>query len=185
MDVILTEKIFPKISSLKIWLVSVSGVILTSVSLMSDVQNIDYRFSNPKQLYSVIDGAPDYFPDGEYLVSFKNSDDIDQDDVDYSKMVMAISFEIKHARGDTLIGGLKSLLRKLAEFEYCCAIDKSNPAYVTAGIWVTEPNDPNELESLKDVLHNYSVFYAFNDGSGFVTFNNGRSGNGIQQTVKI
>jgi hypothetical protein len=185
MDVILNQKKFSNKSSLKKWLLSITGVVLTSVSLMSEVQNIDFQFSNPKQFHSVIEGAPDYFPNGEYIVTFKNSDDLDQDDLDYSKMVMAISFEATLVRGDTLVGGLKPLLEKLAAFEYCCAIDKSNPAYVTAGIWVLEPTEAKEIESLKTVLHNYSVFYAFNDGSGFVTLNNGRTGNGIQQTVKI
>ncbi len=169
MDVILNQKKFLNKSSLKKWLISATGIVLTSVSLMSDVQNIDFQFSSPKQLSSVIEGAPDYFPDGEYLVTFKNSDDLDQDYLDYSKMVMVISLEAKLARSNTLIGGLKPLLAQLAEFDYCCAINKSNPAYVTAGIWVVEPKEPSEIESLKEVLQKYSVFYAFNDGSGFVT----------------
>ena len=151
---------------------------------MSDIQDIDFQFSNPQQLRTVIEGAPEYFPEGEYLVTFKNSEEIDQDDLDFSKMVMVISLEAKVAQSNTLIGGLKPLLNKLAEFDYCCAIDKSNPAYVTAGIWVVEPTDINEIESLKNVLQQYSVFYAFNDGSGFVTLNNARHGNGVQQVVK-
>jgi hypothetical protein len=185
MDVILTQKKFANKSSFKKWLISATGIVLTSVSLMSDVQDIDFQFSNPQQLSTVIEGAPEYFPEGEYLVTFKNSEDIDQDDLDFSKMVMVISLEAKVARSNTLIGGLKPLLKKLAEFDYCCAIDKSNPAYVTAGIWVVEPTDINEIESLKNVLQQYSVFYAFNDGSGFVTLNNARHGNGVQQVVKI
>jgi hypothetical protein len=77
MDVILTQKKFTNRSSLKKWLISATGIVLTSVSLISDVQKIDFKFANPKQLSSVIEGAPDYFPDGEYLVTFKNSEDID------------------------------------------------------------------------------------------------------------
>lgn len=93
-------------------------------------------------------------------------------------MAMVISREAKLVKSDTLIGGLRPLLSALADFEYCCTIDRTNPAYVTAGIWVVEPSNPAELEKLKQVLHENSVFYAFNDGSCFVTLNNARMGNG-------
>ncbi len=181
----MTQKKFSDKASLKKWLISTTGIVLTSISLMNEVQNMDFKFSNPKQLSSVMEGSPEYFPDGEYIITFKNSDDLDQDDLDFSKMAMVISMEAKLAKSNTLIGGLQPLLKALADFEYCCAIDKTNSAYVTAGIWVVEPIDFDELNALKEVLKKYSVFYAFNDGTGFVTLNNARMGNGIQQTVTI
>jgi hypothetical protein len=180
MELILTQKKFSNKSNLKKWLITASGIVLTSVSLMSDVQNIDFKFSTPQQLSYVIEYSPDSFPEGEYLITFKNTDDIDQDDLDYSKMVMVLSMEAKMVSSNILFGGMTPLLKELTEFDYCCAIDKSNSAFLTARIWVTEPKDPIEIESLKTVLQDYSIFYAFNDGSGFVTLNNFRNGNGIR-----
>lgn len=181
----MTEKIFPNKESLKKWLTSATGIVLTSVSMMSDIQDLEFQFSNPKALVTVMEGAPSYFPDGQYIISYSNSSDLDADDLDYSKMAMVIFLEAKLAKSDTLIGGLRPLLTALADFEYCCTIDRTNPAYVTAGIWVVEPSNPAELEKLKQVLQENSVFYAFNDGSGFVTLNNARMGNGVQKLVKI
>jgi len=181
----MNEKKFSNKESLKKWLISATGIVLTSVSLMSDFQDFEFQFSNPKALVTVMEGAPTYFPDGQYIITYSNSSDLDPNDLDYSKMAMVISLEAKLAKSDTLIGGLRPLLTALADFEYCCTIDRTNSAYVTAGIWIVEPSNPVELEKLKQVLHENSVFYAFNDGSGFVTLNNARMGNGIQKRGKI
>lgn len=181
----MNEKKFPNKESLRKWLISTTGIVLTSVSLMSNVQDLEFQFSSPKALATVMEGSPTYFPDGQYIITYSNSSDLDSDDLDYSKMAMVISLEAKLARSDTLIGGLRPLISALADFEYCCTIDRTNPAYVTAGVWLVEPSNPTELEKLKQVLHEYSIFYAFNDGSGFVTLNNARMGNGLQQLVKI
>lgn len=181
----MNEKKFPNKESLKQWLVSASGIVLTSVSLMSDIQDLEFQFANPKALVAVMEGASTYFPEGQYIITYSNNTDLDSNDLDYSKMAMVISLEAKLAKSDTLIGGLRPLLSALADFEYCCTIDRTNPAYTTAGIWVVEPNNPTELENLKQVLQENSVYYAFNDGSGFITLNNARMGNGIQKFVKI
>lgn len=181
----MTEKRFKDKKSLRDWLVSASGIALTSISLMGNVQDLEFQFSHPNQLLTVMEGAPEYFPEGEYLVTFKNSDSLDHDSLDYSKMSMVVAFEAKMARHNTLIGGLNPLLRALADFEYCCTINKTSPAYTTAGIWVIEPINPDELIKLKEILEKYSTFYAFNDGSGFVTLNNGRIGKGSGVLTKI
>lgn len=111
----MTQKKFTHKSSLEKWLISATGIVLTSVALISDAQNIEFNFSSPSALSTVMEGSPDYFPNGEYLVTFQNSDDLDQDDLDYSKMAMVISLEAKIARSNTLIGGLQPLLKELAE----------------------------------------------------------------------
>ncbi|HHQ4530830.1 TPA: hypothetical protein ACSP1Y_004673, partial [Aeromonas hydrophila] len=175
----MNRKEFQNKESLRKWLISATGIVLTSVSLMSDIQKLEFQFSNPKALVTVMEGAPTYFPDGKYIITYSNDSDLDSDDLDYSKMAMVISLEANLVRSNTLIGGLRPLLTALADFEYCFTIDRTNPAYVTAGIWVVEPCNPVELDKLKHVLHENSVFYAFNDGSGFVTLNNARMGNGV------
>lgn len=179
----MVKKKFHNKASLKKWLVSATGILLTSVSLLGDIQDIEFQFSNPKALSTVMEGAPSYFPEGQYLITYTHSDKLDEYDLDYSKMAMVISLEASLANSGTLVGGLQPLLKQLTNFDYCCTINRTNPAYVIAGIWIVEPVNLKEMEELKQVLHEYSVFYAFNDGSGFVTLNNARMGNGVEKFV--
>ena len=87
----MNEKKFPNKESLKKWLISATGIVLTSVSLMSDVQDFEFQFSNPNALVTVMEAAPTYFPDGQYIITYSNSSDLDSDDLDYSKMAMVQS----------------------------------------------------------------------------------------------
>ncbi|MUL04226.1 hypothetical protein GNP89_18860 [Aliivibrio fischeri] len=178
-------KKFSSKEKLKQWAKTTAGVVLTSITLINSVQSIEFNFPTTKALSTVMENAPTTFPEGEYKVSFSNSDDIELDDLDYSKMAMVMSIEAKLANRDILIGGLQPLMRELNEFTYCCTIDRTNPVYYIASIWVVEPTEPEEVKSLESVLEQYSVFYAFNDGSGFVTLNNARMGKGISQLVEI
>ncbi|MCI2286136.1 hypothetical protein L3081_25295 [Colwellia sp. MSW7] len=146
---------------------------------------MEFKFPTPQALSHVMETAPDNFPDGQYKVSYSNSDDIDINDLDYSKMAMVVSFEAQIANRNIKIGGFRPLIDKLADFTYCCTINRTDPAYIKASIRVVAPTIPSELEELKEILQKYSVFYAFNDGSGLVTLNNGRSGNGANHMLEI
>lgn len=181
----LKTKIFESKDQLKKWAKKTTGVVLASIALVNSVQSIEFQFPTPKALSHVMEQASSNFPEGQYKVSYSNSDELDIDDLDYSKMAMVIALEAQLANRPIRIGGLRPLIENLADYTYCCTIDRTNPAYVTASIWVIEPSDPIELESLDSILAKYSTFYAFNDGSGHVTLNNGRMGNGISHMSEI
>lgn len=102
--------------------------------------------------------APSHFPEGQYEVSYSNSDELDPNDLDYSKMAMVIALEAQLANRPLRIGGLRPLLEHLADYTYCCTINRTNPAYVTASLWVLEPSDPVELDSLESILKNTQRF---------------------------
>lgn len=179
------KEIFRDKAALKKWLISTTGIVLTSVALMGGVQDLQYQFKNPKALISAMKESAEWFPEGEYFVTYTNSEDLSNDNLDYSKMACAISFAARLTGSDEIIGGMQLLLDHLADFDYSFIINRTIPAYVTARIWVVEPTNPNELEKLKEIFHEYSAFYAFNDGSGLLTLNNARLGNGIRKTIKI
>mgnify|MGYP000439224523 CR=1 FL=1 len=179
------EKSFGDKQGLKKWLISAAGFVITSVSLMSDVKTVEFQFSNPVILSGAMENYPQAFPEGQYRVEYVTPDGSNTDQIDYSKMAMVISLEARPAKQNYLIGGLRPLLQNLADFEYSFAIDKTSEYYITAAIWVIEPKNPIELGKLKNILEEYSVMYAFNDGSGFVTLNNARMGHGVQKLVKI
>jgi len=176
---------FPNRASMKKWLISATGILLTSVSLMGSVEQVEVMFSKPKALAAVLEFHPGYLPEGEYLIKYTNSDDPETDQLDYSKMAMVISLEAKLNGRNILVGGLRPLLKALADFEFSATINKKNPAYLTASIWVVEPKSPPELSKLKEILDEHSVMYAFNDGSGFVTLKNARMGRGISSLVHL
>lgn len=176
---------FPNKSSMKKWLISATGILLTSVSLIGGMEQIELTFSKPRVLATVLEHHPCYFPEGEYVIKYTDSDDPDTEQLDYSKMVMVISLEARLNGRNTLIGGLQPLLQALSDFEFSTSIDKSDPAYITAGIWVVEPKSPPEISKLKEILEEHSIMYAFNDGSGFVTLNNARMGKGVSSLVHL
>ena len=176
---------FPNKCSMKQWLIGATGILLTSVSLMGNIEQVELTFSKPKVLAAVLEYYPDYLPEGEYLIKYTSSDDPEVDQLDYSKMAMVISLEARLNGRNILIGGLQPLLKALSEFEFSATINKSNPAYITAGIWVVEPKSPPELSKLKEILDEHSIMYAFNDGSGFVTLNNARMGRGVSSLVHL
>ena len=66
-----SERRFPDKETLSKWLISVTGVVLTSVSLLSDIQDIEFQFTKPEALSSVMQASPEYFPEGEYIVKFQ------------------------------------------------------------------------------------------------------------------
>ncbi|MEI4549473.1 hypothetical protein [Pseudoalteromonas spongiae] len=178
-------KMFKTKEQLKLWAKKTTGVVLTSIALVNSVQSIEFQFPTPKVLSQVMERDPSNFPDGQYEVNYSNSDDLNLDDLDYSKMAMVIALEAQLANSPSRIGGLRPLLDHLADYTYCCTINRTDPAYVVASFWVLEPSNPTELDSLKCILQKYSTFYAFNDGSGYVTLNNARMGNGTSHYPEI
>jgi len=171
--------------SMKKWLLGAAGILLTSVSLIESAKQIEISFSKPKALAAVLEHYPSYLPDGAYIIKYSKSDTPQQDQYNYSKMIMAISLEAKLNGQNILIGGLQSLLKALADFEFSSVINSSNPAYITARIWVAEPKDPIKLSKIKEILDELSIMYAFNDGSGYVTQNNARMGRGVNSLVYL
>jgi len=180
----MNEARFNNRDSLKAWLMTATGLVMTSVSLVSDVQNLEIQFSNPKALYNAIDWSPIFIPEGEYLVNYKEGDTSETEDIDYSKQVMVISLEARFTNSTNFMGGLRPLITALSDFKYSCTFDRTNPAYIIASLWVVEPKNIVEVEKLKDLLEKNAILYAFNDGTGELSTSNLNFGNGISQAVK-
>ncbi|SKC31301.1 hypothetical protein CZ809_00779 [Photobacterium piscicola] len=172
------RKVFSSKDQLKKWAKKTTGVILTSLTLLGSAESIEFKFPTPKAISHIMETDPTVFPEGSYAISYSNVEELDSSNLDYSKMAMVVAFEAQLADKKTFIGGLRFLIEHLADFKYCCKINKTNPAYVTASIWVIEPSDMVEFKALEDILSKYSAFYAFNDGTGTLNLNNARMGKG-------
>ncbi|MFS1899192.1 hypothetical protein BCU22_019155 [Vibrio cyclitrophicus] len=169
------NKQFSGRDSLRKWLASISGVIISTIVLVNDIDKLVINTTNPKMLSQLIHEHPSEFPDKPYLVSFEKSEDQKSDvSVDYSKMVMVTAMEATLARNGRRIGGLEPLLKELGSYQYCCTSMTKHPAYKIAGLWVVQPTMPNEIEELKAILDKFAMSYAFSDGSGFMTLSNFR-----------
>lgn len=170
------NKKFTGRESLRKWLATISGVVVSTIVLVNDVDKLVINTTNPKMLSQLIYERPNEFPDQPYLVNFEKSDV----SIDYSKMVMVIAMEATLARSGRRIGGLEPLIKELGSYQYCCTSMTEHPAYKIAGLWVVQPTMPNEIDELKAVLEKFAMSYAFSDGSGFMTQNNFRfNGNGM------
>lgn len=167
--------------SLRKWLATISGVVISTIILVNDVDKLVINTTNPKMLSQLIYERPSEFPDQPYLVNFEKSEDKKSDvSIDYSKMVMVMAMEATLARSGRRIGGLEPLLKELGSYQYCCTSINEHPAYKIAGLWVVQPTMPNEIEALKVILDKFAMSYAFSDGSGFMTLNNFRfNSNGV------
>ncbi|CAH7198162.1 conserved hypothetical protein [Vibrio chagasii] len=167
--------------SLRKWLSTISGVAISTIVLVSDVDKLVINTTNPKMLSKLIVARPGDFPDLPYLVNFEKSEEKNSDvSIDYSKMVMVIAMEATVARNGRRFGGLDPLLKELSSYQYCCTSMITHPAYKFAGLWVVQPTMPNEIEELKVILDKFAMSYAFSDGTGFMTDNNFRfNDNGI------
>lgn len=166
---------------LRKWLATVSGVVISTIVLVNDVDKLVINTTNPKMLSQLIYERSSEFLDQPYLVNFEKSEDKKTDvSIDYSKMIMVTAWEATLARNGRRIGGLKLLLKELGSYQYCCTNIIENPAFKIAGLWIVEPTMPNEIEELKSILDKFAISYAFSDGSGFITLNNFRfNGNGV------
>ncbi|WP_050567234.1 hypothetical protein [Vibrio owensii] len=175
------NKQFSGRDSLRKWLATVSGVMISTIVLVNDIDKLVINTTHPKMLSQLIYERPSEFPDQPYLVSFEKSEDKKSDvSIDYSKMVMVIAMEATLARSGRRIGGLEPLLKELGSYQYCCTSMTEHPAYKIAGLWVVQPTMPNEIEELKAILDKFAMSYAFSDGSGFMNLNNFRfNGNGV------
>lgn len=162
-------------NSLRNWLATINGVVISTIVLVGDVEKLVINTTNPKMLSQLIYERPNEFPNQPYLVNFEQSEDKGSDtSIDFSKMVMVTAIEATLSRNGRRIGGLAPLLKALASHQYCCTSMITHPAYKIAAIWVVQPSMPSEIEDLKLILDKFAMSYAFSDGSGFVTLNNYR-----------
>ena len=179
------EKKFESPELLRSWLLSSGSVLITSLIYAGQVTSLELSFSRSETLSQAIRIAPHEFVDGPYILQYEYPTDDGEYELSGKKHVMAVSFEAMLSRGDVLAGGLRPLMRELHSFDYSYIFNKTDPAYTTARFWIEEPSDPSQLETLRNVLAKHAVFYAFDDGTGFLSLNNGRMGNGVHSLVKI
>lgn len=174
------QKEFKSLDRLKSWLVTASSIAIYSVVIADDIERLTIKTNNPELLSKAIHARPFDYPEGPYLVEYDNLKVDDKRELDYSKMVMVMAIEATMVRSGRRIGGLEPLLKALADFDFCCTSSRAHPAYQIAGLWVVEPQSPDEVKNLVAVLDKYAMAYAFSDGSGFLTLSNFRfNGAGI------
>ena len=171
---------FTTLAELKKWLLTTTGIVLTSVTLMQDVQTIKVQAKSTAALYQALEYQPDFLPEGQYIVNYKELTKEDIKELDYSKMAFALSASMTlNNESHRKIGGFRELSKALSNFEASYILDKENPAYLIATFWIVEPLDPQELVELKSTLSKYAVIYGFNDGTGTINIQNTKVGKGM------
>ncbi|MCU8060039.1 hypothetical protein ACQKC1_11880 [Shewanella baltica] len=158
--------------ALKKWLVSTTGIVLTSVAFVQDINTIKINITNPKVLAQMIENPKLEFPKGHYLVEYKLSNNIADDAVPVRrKTIWAMSIEANTRKGIKL-GDFSRLYEELEGYQYCVKSLDTNPAYKILGLLIEQPDSPLELASLLEILKKLAIFSSIEDGSGFMHLGN-------------
>jgi hypothetical protein len=178
---------FPTKAEFKKWLKSITFASLVSLSVITDVGNTTYQFSNLSSVKSAIEADFDgMFPEGSYLTTTAKTVNND-DSIVYSEYLLAMTIKLRVAdarspSGELPFGEHDILIKKLADYEYVSKTPDEN--FDQSGhIWVRKPANPLEAENLIAILKEHSTFYAVPDGSDTINLNNLRTGNGFKFNI--
>jgi len=164
------------------WLYGITGATILSVSLIGHVGELKTNITDPFKLASALEQPAPFFSEGPYLVEYHPSSDQNGTDQtpSYAHFAMAITSkaEFNHHRGSYL-GGYDALMRELSGFEYLANIS-SGLSGPTGSLLILIPQDPKELLRLRLALEEYSIMYAFPDGSGTLNLANLKMGRGLR-----
>jgi hypothetical protein len=162
------KKRFKTLRQLRKWLASTTLASVSAIYLIEDAGSIEIT-NNPNFMEHLITDSTYQLPKGPYFVEYEYRSDKPQPDIDYSKRVAVIGLDVTLAQNLTVYGKLRELLAALGDYEYCVTSFQNNPGYRLASLWVVEPDSPEEMKALKDILDRYAYAYSFNDGSGEIT----------------
>jgi hypothetical protein len=162
------------------WLKTISKGMILSITLIGGAYEASYTAVHPKALERINQLDNDFLAEGQYMVSYEESDDEDQE-IEYSDFACAITFEVTLASSicGAKFGGRRNLISKLDPYECCFRFDKNNQFNI-GHVWIKLPTNHDELKELRTVLFNESAFYIFPDGTSTINKANFKQGNGMR-----
>lgn len=174
------KKEFPTKEDLMKWLRNATSAVILSISLTGGVHEVYFQASSARVLSEISQLSPDYVREGCYLVEYEGREEDDEsEELDYTNIATAFTFQARLAQHPgKIIGGLDNLRNSLSGYEYTAKIELEQSGYV-GHLLIVIPESPEELESLKETLHNLSIAYIFPDGTGTINQNNMKMGRGI------
>ena len=170
---------FPTREEMIKWLKNTTSAVLLSISLVGGVQEVHVQASSARALTNITQYSQEYFEQGTYIVEYEQSSEEETDELVYTNIATAFTVKARLAQHpEKTIGGLDSLREALSGFEYTAKVELKEPGYV-GHLLIVIPESPEELESLKQTLHQLSVAYTFPDGTGTINQNNLKMGQGL------
>jgi hypothetical protein len=104
-------------------------------------------------------------------------DEEDGDNLSFENKIIAFWADVQFVRTGEPCGGYPELLSELSGFEYICNI-KFQQSPRTGTFIINMPDNPAELQTLKSIVSKHSLYWAFDDRSGFFTLANTFPGRG-------
>lgn len=167
-----------KAEDLMRWLKAISAATVLTISLADGVNEMYVQASSAKTLIELSKNESAYFGNGPFVVEYEESEE-ESNDLDYTSYAIAFTFQARLAKHpERNIGGLDSLKKGLAGFEYIARINLESTGYL-GHILILIPTTPSEIEELKIILENLSIGYVFPDATGTININNFKKGKGI------
>lgn len=170
---------FPTKEDLIRWLNQTTSAVLLSISLIGGVQEVHIQASSVRALTSIVQSTHEYFPEGAYAVQYQQSEENESNELIYTNIAVAFTMQVRLARSpERDIGGLRTLRESLTEYEYIAKIEPHQAGYI-GQLLIVIPEDPNEIETLRNILEKFSIVYMFPDGTGTINENNLKIGKGL------
>lgn len=170
-----------KKNELSQWLRSMVGATILSVSLVGHVGHLKTNITDPLILASALEKPIPFFSEGPYLVEYHSSSAQSGTDQtsSYAHFAMAVTTKAEsNNHNGNYLGGYDALMRDLSGFEYLANVG-SGLSGPTVSLLILIPQDLNELLRLRLALEEYSIVYAFPDGSGTLNLANLKMGRGL------
>ena len=161
------------------WLKNSSSAVLLSIALIGGAQEVQVQASSAKSLIGITQASENYFEEGAYAVEYETISSEEDDDFVYTNIATAFTIKTRLAHHpEDSFGGLKALRKNLLGFEYTAKIKLEEVGYI-GRLLIVIPANPEELERLKKILHQFSIAYIFPDGTGTINENNLKMGQGL------
>ncbi len=170
---------FPSKKEFLRWLKSSVSAVFLTISVTSGLQEFRVQASSAKTLSKITQATPDYFGEGAYIVEYEETDNEENKELTYTNIVTAITFKGYLAHHPEIdIGGLDSLREYLSGYEYTAKVNREQAGFL-GQLLIVIPKNLEEIENLKEILHNLSIAYIFPDETGTINQNNLKMGNGL------
>ncbi|MBX7020839.1 hypothetical protein EX238_21605 [Providencia rettgeri] len=160
------------------WLKSLVGATILSISIVGQTVELESNITSPIKLAATLAQKQEWLTDGPYVIEYAESNVENAEDFEYSAVAIAWISQANLKTTKKPVGGYTTLLHQLSDFEYVVLLTKEPPV-LTGRLLIALPSDPNELTQLKSILKEYSVGYAFPDGTGTINELNYQQGSGL------
>ncbi|NBB33150.1 hypothetical protein [Pseudomonas sp. BC115LW] len=151
------------------------------VSMSSPVFEISSTVKSSFEMAYMVENYGQFIGEGPYMIESKDGREWKESqlpDPVITGYAFAFTVCARLVRSGKEIGGHHSLRNALSGYEFI-QMDRLDESAMVSSVLIKMPTDPAELQTLRDILAETTVFFSVDDGSGYFHLGNTMMGNGI------